>query len=203
MAQALPLQLQAIRQSINQIALVQDQQDLDASGIRPGATLPGWTLQRLDFASSSFRGWNGDFYPQLEAFIKMRRNPANQVPLIFIPFLLLMLVPTVMSLYIEADIAPRLASWSLAILALVALNFNFSARFPALGSDTFMGELISIGFAYQLSMVVVTTTILNPHFTPLLGEDLRAELVSFLRWSLPLGLLGLLMTRILLIALVG
>jgi hypothetical protein len=181
---------------------VQVQQDMDASGIRPGTTLPGWKLRRLGFDSSSFRGWNGDFYPQIDAFIKMRRDPFSHMPLIFIPFLLLMLVPTVMSLYIEVDLAPRLTAWANAILALVALNFTFSVRFPAMGSDTFLGELLSLGFAYQVFMVCVTVTVLNPQCAPRLGEDLIAELVSFLRWSLPLGFLGLLMARILLTALV-
>ena len=47
-SQALVLQIRAPRETTGQIALVQEQQDLDASGLRPGAELPDWTLETVN-----------------------------------------------------------------------------------------------------------------------------------------------------------
>lgn len=199
--QSLILHLQAPRENVNEIIFVQDQQDMDDSGILPSATLSGWHLQRLDFTISRFRGWDGDLYPHMTAAVRMQRVPTNHVPIIIIPFLLVMLVPTAMSLYAEADLVSRLGAWGGAILALVALNFTFSVRYPALGADTFVGELMAIGFAYQLVMVFLTLTVFNPLLTPSLGgQHVIAELTNFLRWSLPIVFLGLIVVRIVLTA---
>lgn len=199
--QSLIMQLQDPRENVNEIIFVQDQQDMDNSGILPSVTLSGWHLQRLDCTISRFRGWDGDLYPQMTAAVRMQRVPTTHVPSILIPFLLIMLVPTAMSLYADADLVSRLAAWGGAILALVALNFTFSVRYPALGAETCVGELIAMGFAYQLLMIFLTLTVFNPPLTPSLGgQHVIAELTNFLRWSLPLVFLGLIVILIVLTA---
>lgn len=60
---------------------------------------------------------------------------------------------------------------------------------------------MSIGFGYQMFMIAVTVTLLNPQTADRwMSKPVQAELVGFLRWSVPVGLLGLILTRSLLTA---
>lgn len=54
--------------------------------------------------------------------------------MIFIPFFLIMVAPTVMTLYTKGDAAPRITAWGQSILAMIAFNFTLSIRYPGLGS---------------------------------------------------------------------
>ena len=106
-----------------------------------------------------------------------------------------------MTLYVKADIAPRMTLWGASILALIALNFTFSVRYSALGGDSLVQQLITIGFGYQLLMIAITSTFMNPQVGPkLFSEHVMAEIVAFLRWSVPIGLLALIITRAMLTA---
>jgi hypothetical protein len=60
---------------------------------------------------------------------------------------------------------------------------------------------MAIGFAYQLVVVFLMLTVFNPPLTPSLGgQHVIAELTNFLRWSLPIVFLGLIVVRIVLTA---
>ena len=123
-------------------------------------------------------------------------------PIILIPYLLVLLVPTILTLFVESGVETRLGSWGDAILAMVALYFTYAVLFPAASLDSLVGELISIGFAFQFLMVILTTTLLNPRLAPRLGDkDVIAEILVFLRWGLPLGLIGTVVTCLLINAL--
>ena len=199
--QALGVRLLSTRYTQNQIALVQDQSDINASGIKENLKISGWKTRRVDFAASANRGWNGDTYPEISASFFIQREPYAHLFALLIPFLLTLLVPTIMTLYVKADIAPRMTLWGASILALIALNFTFSVRYSALGGDSLVQQLITIGFGYQLLMIAITSTFMNPQVGPkLFSEHVMAEIVAFLRWSVPIGLLALIVTRALLTA---
>jgi hypothetical protein len=199
--QGLALRVLSTRYTINQVALVQDQGDINASGYAENMALSGWTAKRIDFSATRSRGWNGDSYPELEAKVYIQRLPFAHLFSVLTPFLLIMLVPSIMTLYAKADVAPRMTLWGASILALVALNFTFSVRYPALGSDSLVQQVMSIGFGYQMFMIAVTVTLLNPQTADRwMSKPVQAELVGFLRWSVPVGLLGLILTRSLLTA---
>jgi hypothetical protein len=199
--QGLTIRILSPRYTINQIALVQDQNDINASGYAESMSISGWAAKRTDFAASRSRGWNGDTYPELEARVFIQRLPFTHLFLVFTPFLLIMLVPSIMTLYVKADVAPRMTLWGASILALIALNFTFSVRYPALGSDSLVQQVMTIGFAYQLFMIGVTVTVFNaPVAERWFSKLVTAELIGFLRWSVPIGLIGLVVTRSLLTA---
>jgi hypothetical protein len=200
-AQALGVRILSTRYTQNQIALVQDQGDINASGIKETLSISGWKAKGVDFSAGGNRGWNGDIFPEMTASFFIQRQPFAHLFSLLIPFLLTLLVPTIMTLYVKADIAPRMTLWGASILALIALNFTFSVRYSALGGDSLVQQLITIGFGYQLLMITITSTILNPQVGPkLLSEHMMAEVVGFLRWSVPIGLFGLIVTRALLTA---
>lgn len=199
--QGLAVRILSTRYSVNQLALVQDQGDINASGIKEPMAIPGWTARRMDVAAARLRGWNGDSYPELEAKVFIERQPFGHLFSIFTPLLLILLVPTIMTLYVKADVAPRMTLWSASILALIALNFTFSVRYPALASDSLVQQIMTIGFGFQLLMICLIVTLMNPQVSDQwFNKNVLTEVIGFLRWSLPLGLFGLVLTRSLLTA---
>ena len=199
--QALSVRILSTRYTVNQVALVQDQGDLNASGVKETISIPGWTAKRIEFSSTRLRGWNGDSYPELESRVFIQRQPFGHLFGVFTPFLLLLLVPTIMTLYVKADIAPRMTLWGASILALIALNFTFSVRYPALGSDSLVQQIITIGFGFQLFMILVTVTLVNPQVSEKwFNKNVLSEVVWFLRWCVPVILIGLVVTRSMLTA---
>jgi len=89
-------------------------------------------------------------------------------------------------------------------VALVALSFTYSSRYAMLPPDSITTQLILIGSGYQIVMILLSVTIFNPHNANrwFANKFIIPELVSYLRWSIPLALAGLVLTRVLLISLV-
>lgn len=199
--QALSVRILSTRYTANQIDLVQDQSDINASGFKETLSIPGWTAKRMEFETTRNRGWNGDFFPEIEARGYIQRQPYTLLFIILAPFFLLLLVPTTMALYVKADVAPRMTLWGASILALIALNFTFSVRYPALGVDSLVMQLIAIGSGYQLLMIFLTVTLLNPLVADKwLSKPTQVAVIGFLRWGIPVAVLGLITTRVLLTA---
>lgn len=109
--QSLSVKVVSRRYTTNQLELMQDQSDLNASGIKETMSIGGWVVRRLEFAASTSRGWNGDLYADLEASVMLKRQPCATLFAILTPFMLTLLVPSIMTLYIKADVAPRMTLW--------------------------------------------------------------------------------------------
>ncbi|CAK0750445.1 Neur_chan_LBD domain-containing protein [Gammaproteobacteria bacterium] len=200
--QALPIRLVSRKYNMNQVVLIQEQIDINKSGLRQGINLVTWKPKRIEFATSRTRGWNGEYFSEMEARILVARLPQASLFAIFIPFLLILLIPTVMTLYAKADTAPRLTAWSASILSLIALNFSFSTRYAALESDSFVMQLVTIGFGYQMGMTLLTVTLLSPPITDRISNKLIVpEVLGYLRWTIPPTLIGIILTKAMLTAL--
>lgn len=200
--QNLSVKLLSTRYSAAQLALVQEQKDLDQSGVREGARLPGWEVLNTGFNASRARGWNGDFFPQCEVALTVLRQSTTHILIIFIPLFSVLFIPTLLTLYAKADVAPRLGAWSGSILALIALNFTLTVRYPALDSHSLVAQVVAIGLCYQLLMVFLTMTALNlPVAQRVVSKDISLEIEGFLRWGVPIALVVLVLTRVFLTAL--
>jgi hypothetical protein len=188
--QALPVHLASSSYSINKVIFGQDQSDIDFSGLRQGLQLSGWNLNNIDFVSSRLRGWDGNFYPQVEAQIMVKRNPASHIPGVFIPYSLILLLPTIVSLWVTTtELEQRVSSWAGSILTLLALSFTLAIRYPTLGPENLFYQIIWTGFGFQFLMLLITATVMNPSMQDFFGDKyIIAEMTNFLRWSLPLGL---------------
>lgn len=199
--QALSVRVLSTRYTSNQVALVQDQTDINASGIKEAMAMVGWKSKRLDFEASSSIGWSGESYPALEAKVIIKRLPWDSLFAILTPFLLTLVVPCIMTLYVKTDITPRLTLWGGSILALVALNFTFSVRYPALDSGSLVLQLVTIGFGFQLLMIGLCSTLFNPSVADRWASKiLQTEMINFLQWAIPVGFVGLVLTRSMLTA---
>ncbi|MCX7099373.1 MAG: hypothetical protein NTV43_15870 [Methylococcales bacterium] len=202
--QNLPIHLLSERYNTHQIALIQEQADLDNSGLRKGLSLLSWEPQRLKFVASSTRGWNGQFYPEMQAQIVLSRMPTAYLLATLMPFFLVMLIPTIATFFINLDTDKRLGYLSSSILALVALSFTYSSRYAMLPPGNITTQLVVIGSGYQIVMILLSVTIFNQinakrWFT---NTFIIPEIASYLRWAVPLAMLGLVLTRVLLIALI-
>jgi hypothetical protein len=198
--QALPIRLTSSSYSINKVIFGQDQSDIDFSGLSQGLQLSGWTPGNIEFVSSSFRGWDGSFYPQIEAQIMVKRNSASHIPGLLIPYSLILLLPTIVSLWVTTtELEERVSSWAGSILTLLALSFTLAIRYPILGPENIFYQIIWTGFGFQFLMLVITATVMNPGLESIFKDKyIIAELTNFLRWSLPLGLVIFLSRMVLL-----
>jgi hypothetical protein len=74
--QNLPVHIVSERYNTNQIALIQDQRDINNSGLSKEINLLSWQPKRLTFVTSRTRGWNGQFFPEMQAQIVLTRLPS-------------------------------------------------------------------------------------------------------------------------------
>ena len=160
--QSLLVAMLSSKYNSTQIALAQDQDDLNESGLDPDLKVNGWKPQGISFKMTQLRAWNGAFLRQIEARVSMRRIPNAILGSIFTPFLLTLIVPTIFTFFANVDLAPRLVAWSGSILALVALTFTFSVRYPWLGSNSLVSQIFTAGHTYQMLSVILSISLFNP-----------------------------------------
>jgi hypothetical protein len=191
--QGLPIELLSGRYDVNKVVFVHDQADVDSSGIRSdGIQLPGWKAKKdLEFNISRELGWDKSYYSKLETIITTKRNSKSHLPGVYFPFTLIMLVPTVLSLWAKGlKFEDSLNAWAGSILTLLALVFTVAIQYPLLQPDNIFYATFWTGFAFQLIMLLVVGTLYNPAVKYKLGDRYVVEEVSsVLRWIMPLGLL--------------
>lgn len=96
------------RYKTNQIVLTQDQYDINNSGLSKDMRLSGWQAKKINFVRSFKRGWDGQYFPEMQADIAITREPSAHLFAILIPFFLVMLIPTIGTLYMRFAIDTRL-----------------------------------------------------------------------------------------------
>ncbi len=202
--QSLAVRILSERYNTNQIELTHNQFDINDSGLSQHVQLSGWQAQQLNFTTLSTQGWDGQYYPETQAHIVLARTPYAHLLLILMPFFLIMLIPTIGSFHIKMDLDKRLGLWSGSTLSLIALSFTYSTRYPALTPDSIITQLIVIGVFYQIVMIFLTITLLNPKYTEqwIPNKIITSTLIAYLHWAMPLGFLGLIISRVMLTALI-
>ncbi|HBC43724.1 MAG TPA: hypothetical protein DCZ88_18010, partial [Pseudanabaena sp.] len=63
-----------------------------------------------------------------------------------------------------------------------------------------VSQVFTSGHAYQLISVLLSLTLFNPDVTRRMDRFIVEELVRYLRWLVPIGFLGVLITKSLLTA---
>ncbi len=202
--QNLKIRIASEEYKTNQIILSQGQRDINNSGLGQDVSLSGWNAKKITFVRSFKRGWDGQYFPEMHANIVITRQPATHLFTILIPFFLVMLIPTIGTLYMNTEVDKRLGYWSSSILALVALSFTYSARYATLPPDAIIMQLIVIGSAYQIVMILLSVTLFNSQNTDgwFSNKFIVPEIINYLRFAIPIALVGLVVTRILLTSLI-
>jgi hypothetical protein len=199
--ESLSIKLSSPLYNKQQLEFTQDERDINHSGFSNDIKLFGWKLDKLTFASTTLRGGDGKFYPQFEAKVMVNRKAYSHL-FVLVPLILIMLMPTLLTLYLKARLAKRLEAWAGAMLALVATSFTLNLRYPSLDSDSVISQLLTLCFIYQFLMMFLTISIFNPKLTKRVKNRLFVEeTIQILRWVIPCGLFILVIVRIWLTAL--
>jgi hypothetical protein len=200
--QSLAIRIVSEKYNTNQIELTHNQYDINDSGLNSRIQLSDWEPGQLKFVTLSTQGWDGQYYPETQAQIILTRNPYAHFLLILMPFFLIILVPTSTVLYSKIPIHFQMNYWGSAILSLLALSFTYSIRYPALNSDSLVSQLIIIGAVYMAVMSVLNLTLFNREYSNqwFSNKFIVPEIISYLRWSIPIGVIGLILTRVMLTA---
>lgn len=198
--QNLPVVILSSRYASHQVMLVQDD-EANESGFAPALELPGWRIEQLKFKREQVVAWNGLPVEQITANLGIKRIASSVLSTVFIPLLLLMIIPTIISVIPTFELPARLSAWAGSILALVALNFTLSVRFPGPGEGSLIGQAVILGHLYQLVSVLLTVTLFDPGFRQRLASTFIAkELSDYLQWAVPAAFIGVLLFQTLLTA---
>lgn len=197
-SQSLTFFLDASKNTTNEVQFSQDQQQINHSGVRAGVGLVGWTMQGIDFKHSVIRNQTGGFYPRFEAKISMKRISLPHL-FAFAPLFLIILSPTIMTLFGETSLGSSLTAWGASLLTLIATMFALNQKYPALEANSILPQIITIILGYQFLMIFLSMTFLNPLFAKQLKNPyVIPEIVRYLRWAVPAALILLVVSRILL-----
>lgn len=198
--QNLPVVILSSRYASHQVMLVQDD-EANESGFAPTLELPGWNIEQLKFKREQVVAWNGLPVEQITANLGIKRIASSVLSTVFIPLLLLMIVPTIVSLIPTFELPARLSAWAGSILALVALNFTLTVRYPGPGEGSLIAQAVLLGHLYQLVSVLLTVTLFDAGFRQRIGNPFIArELSDYLQWAVPAAFIGVLVFQTLLTA---
>lgn len=197
--QRLTLYLDADKNTTSEVKFNQDQQEINKSGIREGVKLAGWTVDKVEFKHSLVRNASGSFYPRFEIDVVMSRISMAHL-FAFAPLILIMLSPTILTLYNDAPIGARLGAWGASLLTLIATSFALNQKYPALESDSILPQIIAIVMGYQFLMIFISMTVADTSFAKKVKNPyLVPEIMRVLRWLIPLGFILLILSRVLLV----
>lgn len=192
------IKLSSKKYNTSEIEFFQTQEEINQSGIREGFSLAGWNFLNIDYLGSAIRGLDGKFFPEFTIKMTMSRQPLNHL-FAMLPLLLIVIVPTILTLYATADVGARLSTWSGAILALIALSFTMQLRYPALPSNGILSQLIATIFAYEFLMICLTMSIFNGDLTRKIKNPfLVTQTIQFLNWQVPFVFLAVIVLSIVL-----
>jgi hypothetical protein len=197
-SQSLTFYLEATKNTSSEVKFTQSQTEINHSGVRPAVSLSGWELKEIEFSHSLGRSISGGFYPRFEAKISMDRISMPHL-FAFAPLFLIMLSPTIMTLFSESTLGSRLTAWGGSLLTLIATMFALNQKYPALESDSILTQITSIILGYQFLMILLSMSFLNPSFAKRFRNPyMVSEMISYIRWSIPALTIILVLTCVLL-----
>lgn len=187
--QHLDLNLTSNRYDQRQVLLVHTAEDAAHSSFATKLQTPLWQIGALEFHNTSYVGWNGEPHSRLSISIIADRLYSRYLVRIFIPFLMLM-SSTLVILWTpdtSMPLAPKGALAFTTLLALVAMSFTFESNFPgSMSAATPIAEILSIGYLYVVSVLILSMLLLNKEFPwAKRYPDIFAEVSRFVRWALP------------------
>lgn len=200
-SQYLTINLESIQYDATELQFTQSQNDIYNSGISKDVELENWHIDGLSYSKSENRGLDGKFYPDFEVIITLKRYPGSDL-LSFMPLILIVFMPTLATLFFKAELQSNISSWSAALLALIAMSFALNLKYPSLESNSIINQIINIFFGYIFVMIILSLTVFNSKIAEKVKNPyIVPELKRFLSWSIPIGLIILVVVVTILTAL--
>lgn len=196
--QALSINISAPLYSITNVELVNDQTDLNQSGIRQDCVYQGWKLTEVAFKTSQIRGWNGSLGSELVAKINVKRDFIGHIFVIFLPMLVLITLPILYLQDNSISYSQRLGALSGNMLAFITLYFTIGLRYPVLDIGSSVLQLFRAGFAYFFGLLLLVAIIYNSTMAErFFSKYVLIETKNVLRWGIPLLIYSLLVYTLL------
>jgi hypothetical protein len=199
-SQMLPIILISKFYNKRELTFDQSQEEASRSKVGGQVSYSGWHINGMTWSGASVRGWDGNYYPEITAFIQVSRNPFGHL-IVLIPLAIVMIIPTYLTLYIKrAYMVYRLEAWGGSLLAMVATTFTLNLRYPTLDPHSIVNRMFFLFFLFQVFMIALTISLFNTEFTNRFkNQYLIEEIKKFLRWSIPLGFIVIVIVNGLLI----
>ena len=160
--------------------------------------MPLWSIGDLRADITEARGWDNEIYQTFVFSINISRYSAPYTAIIILPFLLILLVPTLQTWTTHTNKILSLSLIFSAILALITLQYTTTFIFPVIPTlnSTFI-KLLGLGYAYLLLILFIIFFLTEKqHY--LEGKYYLQELLGFLKWGIPLIFTVLLLSIIVL-----
>lgn len=193
--QKLALDLIVRDQSVNDVLLRIDREDVEFSRAARTASLDGWEIGLVDLTRSAVAGWNGDRYSTVKATLFVDREPASSIASVFIPLIASLLIP-LLALWMnkagedgfEVD-AFELANMGIGgLFSVIALSFAIYSSNPIIAStDNTVTRLFGLNYAtLAMSLAIVVTFFRYQLPRRWFGIHVQEELFHVLSWAIPL-----------------
>lgn len=197
--QKLDVELIVRDETVDEIRLRFDKEDVDFSRAAKDATIDGWDVGLVDLKRSVIAGWNGDRYSKVTATLFIDRQSASSLTSIFIPLIASLLIP-LLALWMnkasddgfEVD-AFELANMGIGgLFSVIALSFAiYSANPIVAASDNTVTRLFGLNYAMlALSLTIVVVFFRYQLPRRWFGRYVQEEAFHYLSWAIPLLSLG-------------
>jgi hypothetical protein len=197
--QRLQVEVVSRRESIEQLSLEFEQDDLDFSQAPETSELREWVPGVVSLKRDAVSGWYGEYLSRVTVTLAMQRRAGSSAALIFIPLLASLLIPLLAiwlnrleegEFQIEAFEQANVIVGGL--FAVIALNFTLNAEYGTLGStDNTVRRLFALNYlALALSLIVNLGLFRFNLPMRWFGRYVQEQVYLFLSWAVPLLVLA-------------
>ena len=194
--------------TMSEVALRFDQNDIDFSRANEGASLTGWTTGLVDVENKPQSGWYNTVEARVIASLDIARQPGLVVASIFIPLIASLLIP-LLALWLNRmeDGVFQIDTFELVniviggLFTVIALNFTIFASYAVLSvGDNTVNRFLAL--SYLTLAVALLINIVFGRFNVLavfFGRYVQEQAYLLLMWAVPVAVF-VLVTAILLVA---
>ncbi len=196
--QKLSVEIVSRNASVNEVALITTQSDIDFSRVARDADLPGWRMGTVDLRSAPVTGWYNTTSARIVASMDLIRQPGLVVASIFIPLIASLLIP-LLAIWLNRmeDGVFQVDTFELVniiiggFFAVIALNFTVLSTYPALASgDNTVIQLLALNYMTLAAALLVS--ILFGRFNvaaKVFGVYVQEQAYHLVMWAGPVCLL--------------
>jgi hypothetical protein len=197
--QRLQVEVVSRRESVEQLSLEFEQDDLDFSQAPETSELREWVPGVVSLKRDVVSGWYGEYLSRVTVSLAMKRRAGSSAALIFIPLIASLLIPLLAiwlnrieegEFQIEAFEQGNIIVGGL--FAVIALNFTLNAEYGTLGTtDNTVRRLFALNYvALALSLIINLTLFRFNLPMRWFGRYVQEQVFLFLSWAVPLLVLA-------------
>jgi Neurotransmitter-gated ion-channel ligand binding domain len=197
--QRLQVEVVSRRESVEQLSLEFEQDDLDFSQAPETSELREWVPGVVSLKRDVVSGWYGEYLSRVTVSLAMKRRAGSSAALIFIPLIASLLIPLLAiwlnrieegEFQIEAFEQGNIIVGGL--FAVIALNFTLNAEYGTLGTtDNTVRRLFALNYVALAISLIINLTLFRFNL-PMrwFGRYVQEQVFLFLSWAVPVLVLA-------------